>query len=267
MDFVTRTPEVIGWGRKTELTADVQKARDAANADPRDPMKWLAYGNALCGMHLYRNAIEAYSKGIAANPTCGELYRERAHRYVNLWQFAEAEADSVKAAPLLPEDWSVWYHYTLAMYFQGDYHKAEETSRQLLRVCKEEWQTVPPLAWLWRSLMMQGKKEEASEVVRSVTPQIAHIDWHEDYYDCLMMYKGLVTPEELTAKVKRTIDDPVFKVCIYAYTVAYGIANYYYLHGNMERYHEMLEFELSYAGKNDTTFGFAGCAAEKALDL
>ena len=267
MKLIKRDPEFIdpiGLVEESPLVAELNKALDA---DPENPQRYLDLGFQLCEESLFREGLEVYSKGLELFPDNAMLYRARAEQYLNCWQLYECQADSVKATAMLPKDWNSWYHYAVSSYYLQEYKKCEELSRYLISVCEDEDSKIPPLCWLYRSLMMQGRKDEANKAIEIFYEGMDHIDWHDDYYDCLRLYRGWVKPEELLDKCYRQFPIRDWKTSVYSYTVFYGVANWYYLNGDVEKYRELREQEIEFRFNFPRAFAYCGCLYEKALGM
>jgi tetratricopeptide (TPR) repeat protein len=101
-----------------------------------------------------RDAIEAYTRGIARHPAEARLYRHRGHRYITTRKFDEAIADLKRAATLVagkPDEIepdgapnkagiprstlqsNSWYHLGLAQDLRGDFQAALASYREGMR--------------------------------------------------------------------------------------------------------------------------------------
>ncbi len=78
---------------KTRLDADLAKAQTDYDRDPSsaDAAIWL--GRRLGYLGRFRDAIDAYTKGIATHPNEPRLYRHRGHRYITIRKFDLAITD------------------------------------------------------------------------------------------------------------------------------------------------------------------------------
>lgn len=259
MSKVLKEQQVGGLDRSDiRFTARLQRAYEALITDPRDGLRWVEAGHALGEQRLFREAVELLSRGIAENPLCGILYRWRAHRHLSCWEFPEATADFAVAASLLPNEWDVWYHYGLSWYLQGEYANAKKAYDRCMALTQTDEKRMAICAWMWRALMMQGKKAEADALLDSISPD-TNPGENFDYYRCLMMAKGLVKPEALFEKLA-----PHGNYNLMVVTEGYGLANYYYLQGDMQKYNETIDLVLK-TGEEDSwnAFGYLACVSER----
>ncbi len=251
----------------------VQKAREALakTPDSAEAILWLGRQLAVAG-HV-RDAIDIYTRGIAKFPADARFYRHRGHRYVTLREFDKAIADLTKASQLIagkpdePEPttadpnvmssetlhYAVYYHLGLAHYLKGEFERALPVYRQCLAVAKgNDDQTAGASDWLYMTLRRLGRTDEAAKVLGPIVPGMKVKD-DRQYYDRLMMYKGLRAPEDLL----RGDLDPVSEA-----TLAYGVANWHLYNGRKAEAKAL--FQRIITGPNWMPFGFIAAEAELA---
>jgi tetratricopeptide (TPR) repeat protein len=251
--------------------ANLRSARAALGKAPddADAILWLGRRAAVAG-HV-REAIDTFSQGIAKFPGDARFYRHRGHRYVTVREFDKAIADLTKASQLVagkpdePEPstadptvmssetlhYAVYYHLGLAYYLKGDFAHALPAYRQCLAVAKgNDDQTVGASDWLYMTLRRLGRTEEAAKVLEPIVPGMKVKD-DQQYYDRLLMYKGLRAPEDLL----RAGGDPVSQA-----TSAYGVANWYLYNGRKDEAKTL--FQKIITGPNWMPFGFIAAEAE-----
>jgi tetratricopeptide (TPR) repeat protein len=248
------------------------RAEFARSPDSADAALWL--GRQLAGAGYVREAIDVYTKAIAAFPKDARFYRHRGHRYVTLRQFDNAIADLAKAVQLIagkpdaPEPttadravmssetlhYGIWYHLGLAHYLKGDFKNALKAYRQCLAVAKKnnDDQVVGASDWLYMTLRRLGKKGEAAKVLQAITPGMKVKD-DQTYYDRLMMYKGRTTPEALVGSGGDAVT---------AATLEYGVANWYLYNGRKND--ALALFARIVGGANWMPFGYIAAEAELA---
>ncbi len=140
---------------KTRLEADLAKAQADYDRDPSsaDAAIWL--GRRLAYLGRFREAIDAYTRGIERHPNEPRLYRHRGHRYITIRKFDLAIADLRLAAQLtagrpdeiepdgapnkagIPRSTmqsNIWYHLGLAQYLSGDFNAALASYREGMKV-------------------------------------------------------------------------------------------------------------------------------------
>ena len=153
---------------KARLEADLAKAQAEYDRDPSsaDAAIWL--GRRLAYLGRFRDAIDAYAKGIARHSDEPRLYRHRGHRYITIRRFDRAIADLSKAAQLVantPDEIepdgapnakgiprstlqsNIWYHLGLAYYLKGDF---DRRSTRIDRACRCRGLTTT--CWLRRAI-------------------------------------------------------------------------------------------------------------------
>jgi tetratricopeptide (TPR) repeat protein len=269
-------PVDLGADARKTAEANLQAARDALSRAPQsaDAMVWLGRRAAAAG-HI-REAIDVLTRGIAKFPADARFYRHRGHRYITVREFDKAIADLTKASQLIagkpdePEPaladpklmssetlhYAVYYHLGLAHYLKGGFARALPVYRQCLAVARgatgNDDQTAGASDWLYMTLRRLGRAYEAAKVLEPIVPGMKIKD-DQQYYDRLLMYKGLKTPEDLL----RAGGDPVS-----AATLAYGVANWYLYNGRKDEAKAL--FEKIITGANWMPFGLIAAEAELA---
>ncbi len=203
--------------------------RDAAaklEASPNDPETVMLYGRALSALWRYRDAIVAYTKGIAAHPDHALLYRHRGHRYISVRKFDKAVADLTRAAELKSDEFDIWYHLGLAHFLRGEFGQAEEAYRRCREAARDDASVIAVSNWLYLTLMRQGKAEEAAAVLDGIREDM---DPGENvaYFNLLLFDKGIKTQNELeTAAAASDLDMA---------TTGYGLACRLLVRGEKEK--------------------------------
>jgi len=229
-------------------------AKAAAEANPYDPELWIKYGRALRRQSMHREAIDAYSMGISYSPFYPLLYRHKAHAYINTSRYAEAAADFEFAIRLDPQNVDCWYHLALSYFLMGDYERAEKVYKTCYKMSDEDLDVISCTDWLWMTLRRLGKREEAEKLLERITPDMKP-GMVVSYHRRLLMYKGLIKPEEL---MPEDADD------LEVVTMCFGLANYYYEIGQEEKGNAMILRVLE-AGKDNAwaAFGYQAALVEK----
>jgi tetratricopeptide (TPR) repeat protein len=250
----------------------VQAEKDlAANPKSADAIIWV--GRRLGYLWRYQDAIEMFSRGIAAHPNDPRMYRHRGHRYITIRRFDDAIADFDKAASLFagkPDEiepdgqpnaagkprstlqFNVWYHLGLAHYLKGDFEKALDAYDECMKVSTNDDALAATSDWLWMTLMRLNRKGDAAKVLERITPKMEVLE-NGSYHRRLLMYKGLEKPE--------TLLDPANADGLTIATQGYGVGNWYFVNGDGKRAREI--FEQVIAGPNWSAFGYI--AAESDL--
>jgi tetratricopeptide (TPR) repeat protein len=254
--------------------ASLQSAREALAKAPgsADAMLWFGRRAAIAG-HV-REAIDVFTRGMAKFPADARFYRHRGHRYVTVREFDKAIADLTKASQLIagkPDEtepsnadqkiassetlhYAIYYHLGLAHYLKGDFARALPVYRQCLAAAKgSDDETAGASDWLYMTLRRLGRTEEAAKVLEPIVTGMKVKD-DQQYYDRLLMYKGLRTPEDL---LRAGGGDPVS-----AATLAYGVANWYLYNGRKDEAKAL--FQKIITGQNWMPFGLIAAEAELA---
>jgi len=255
-----------------KLEADLAQAEKDLAARPNDAEAMIWVGRRLGYLWRFNDAIAMFTKGIAAHPANPKLYRHRGHRYISIRQFAKAEADFEKAAQLFkgqPDEiepdgapnpagkprstlqFNTWYHLGLARYLQGDFADAYPAYVECMKVSNNDDSIVATSDWMWMTLMRLNRKAEAARVLERIRPKMDILE-NGSYHRRLLMYKGLDKPEALLDTAKA--DDTTIA------TQGYGVGNFYYVTGDVNKAREVFEKVTSGGGWN--AFGFIAAEAD-----
>lgn len=250
--------QVMSWERNAlpeneELAkVDAEIVADSENAD-----LYMKKGLVLAGLGYYREAIECYSAAICINPFKWEYYRHRAHRFISCGLFADGVADFTIASRLNPTDWNVWYHLGLGYFLLGRYEKADWAYGVCESLSSTNDDLVAVTDWHFMTLQRMGKLDEARKLLEKITPDMEISDEVSgSYYKRLLVYKGVVAPEELFAGV-----NPEEGADLDVVTQGFGLANYYKLVGNEEQYKALLAKVIDTAAHSRWYSAFACLAS------
>lgn len=259
--------------QKSRLEADLAKAQADYDRDPSsaDAAIWL--GRRLAYLGRFRDAIDAYSKGIARHPDEPRLYRHRGHRYITVRKFDLAVADLQRAARLvagtpdqiepdgapnragIPRSTlqsNIWYHLGLAHYLNGDFTKALDAYREGMKVSRvNDDMLVATSDWLYMTLRRLKRDEEARAVLEPIREQMDILE-NGAYHARLLMYKGVRTPDSVLNL--NTADD------VQIATQGYGVGNWYLVNGDRGKAKEIFDRVLS--GRAWAAFGFIAAEAD-----
>jgi len=192
------------------------EARQAFERDPgEDNTIWL--GRRLAYAGRYREAIRVFTDGLARFPRSYRLLRHRGHRFITIRQFQRAAEDFDKAAefvrgrplevepdgipnkagkPVSNTQFNIFYHLGLTRFLSGDYNRAAEAYRECLKWSKNDDSVVAVTDWLFLTLKRLGRAGDAVRALTPIKPRMTIIE-NEAYHQRLLMYKGLVKPEDL----------------------------------------------------------------------
>ncbi|WP_035075852.1 tetratricopeptide repeat protein [Anditalea andensis] len=220
-----------------ELNKAIADYKDTATLEN---IIWKGRREAYIGR--YDLAIATFTEAISRFPNSYEALRHRGHRYITIRQFDKAIEDLQKASSLMkgeprqieldgiPNDqniplttvqFNVWYHLGLAHYLEGNFENALEAYRTCLEVSDNDDLIVATLDWKYMTLMKMGRESEAKELLDMVAEDMTIIE-NEAYHNRLLMYKGLLQPEEL---IDEDFDSELGR--LQYVTQGYGLGNYY----------------------------------------
>lgn len=228
----------------TALSGQLQKLEkakaDYKNNASLENVIWKGRREAYLGR--YDLAIETFTEAINKFPKSYEALRHRGHRYITIRELDKAIQDLRKAAtlmegeasqieqdgmpneqniPLTTIQFNVWYHLGLAHYLKEEYDNALTAYEKCLEVSNNDDLKVATLDWKYMTLMKLGKDEEATELLNLISEDMTIIE-NDSYHNRLLMYKGLIDPEEL---IEGDIDSDSGR--LQYVTQGYGLGNYY----------------------------------------
>ena len=235
-------------GDRDKLERNLAEARAALALDPSNPEQIVWVGRRLGYLWRIREAIEVYTDGISMHPDYAPLYRHRGHRYITLRMFHRAIDDLERAAeliedkpdkiepdgapnklniPLTTTAFNVWYHLGLARYLSGDFEGALTAYRACMKFSRRyDDNLVATTDWMYMTLRRLGREEEAKKLLEPIHADMEIIE-NSAYHQRLLMYKGLISPEELLPTTDATDLDWA--------TLGYGLGNWYYVNGELDR--------------------------------
>jgi tetratricopeptide (TPR) repeat protein len=270
------TAPEIGPEQKKTLDEKLAAATAAYVADPDAAESILWLGRRLSSLGRFREAIAAFSRGVARYPDDARFLRFRGHRYISVRELDKALADLTKAAQLIvdkkvadapePSDpgvapaadasslhYGVYYHLGLARYLRGEYAEAEPAYRSCLKASGSSVDSqTGALRWLYVTLRRLGKDSEAAALLVPVSADTKAKD-SPAYRDLLLLYKGLRTPAQLLALAKGDLDHP---------TYGYGVGEWLLLSGHKEQALDL--FREVARGRQWAAFGHIASEVELA---
>ncbi len=261
---------------RAEQEALLARAEAELAADPGDPERIIWVGRRTAYLGRYREAIEIYSRGIAAHPGHAALYRHRGHRHITLRQLDAAVADLSRAAELIagtpdrvepdglpnarnvPTSTShsnVWYHLGLAHFLKGDFERAAEAYRECLAFSTNPDMLSATSHWLYMTLRRLGRDQQAERLLEPIEPGMDVIE-NRDYFRLLRMYQGHEDPARLLAEAEEAGGVG------YA-TVAYGVGHWHLVRGERARAREIFR-RIVDSDAPWAAFGYIAAEAELA---
>jgi tetratricopeptide (TPR) repeat protein len=240
--------------------------------DDADAIIWLGRRTAYLGR--IRDAAAIFSMGVERHPEDPRMYRHRGHRFISLRLFDQAIEDLEKAGELIegtkdeiepdgiPNErgvpvsslhFNVWYHLALAYYLVGDYESALSCYDECLEVSEIPDKLVATTHWTYMTLRLLERKDEAEELLTPITEEMDIIE-NQHYHKLLLMYKGIVSVDDVMDEARR--QGPLAVA-----TVGYGVGNWYLYNGREEKAVEIYNEILDTGG----WVGFGYIAAEADL--
>lgn len=243
-----RIPDSPATFRKKDSLLRIAKA--AVEADPENLDNIIWHGRRTAYLSRYNEAIDIYTEGLKKHPDSPELYRHRGHRYISIRKFEEAIADFEKAAelakdreieiepdglpnklniPLSSLQFNIWYHLALAHYLRADFVAAAKAWEKCMVFSVNPDLQCATSDWLYMTYLRIGEEARAKKLLDAITPDMLIIE-NAAYHQRLLMYKGLVQPEELLDFENADMESRISIV-----TQGYGVGNYWLAKGEKEK--------------------------------
>jgi tetratricopeptide (TPR) repeat protein len=266
-------PIAIAPEEKAKLDSSLASAQAEYDQDPTDPERIIWLGRRLAYLWRYQEAIAIYSKGIELHPNYAKLYRHRGHRYITIREFGKAIVDLKKAAKLIegvpdeiepdgaPNKYNIptstshsniWYHLGLAYYLKGDFENALRSYPECMKFSKiNDDMLCATSDWLYMTYRRLGRAAEAQKILVPIHENMKILE-NYSYHKRLLMYKGLIPPDSLLDTQNSSDLDIA--------TQGYGVGNWYFYNGQIERAKEI--FEKVIKGKYWPAFGYIAAEAD-----
>jgi tetratricopeptide (TPR) repeat protein len=236
-----------------------------------DTVIWLGRRTAYLGR--IREAAAIFSQGIEAHPEDPRIYRHRGHRFISLRLFDQAIDDLERAAELIegtvdeiepdgiPNErnqpvsslhFNVWYHLGLTYYLVGDYESALSCYQEYLKISEIPDKLVATTHWTYMTLRLLERNDEAEELLAPITEEMDIVE-NQHYHRLLLMYKGIIKPDEVMKDAR--IQGPLAVA-----TVGYGVGNWYLYNDSTEKAVEIYNEILDTGGW--ASFGYIAAEAD-----
>jgi tetratricopeptide (TPR) repeat protein len=275
-NYDSRPAPPVSDEAKRNMETRLSEARARYAAEPNNPEAVIWLGRRLGYLGRFTEALETYTAGLKDFPREARLYRHRGHRYITLRRFDLAIADLKKAAALVkgrPDEvepdgqpnarniptstlqFNIWYHLGLAQYLTGQNKEALDSYRECLQVSKNNDSIVATTHWLYMILRRLKRTKEAARVLEPIHPGMEIIE-NDGYYRLTLMYKGLLSADELRAETLKQGSSAG------SHSVLYGIGNWHLYHGRRDEALKIYQAIL----KSDQWTSFGYIAAESDLN-
>lgn len=248
---------------KLMMRPDLEETKKKLAETPDDPDLWYELGKALSNAGESEASVDAYSKGLTLAPFDPYLYFARGCRLSTLGHFWSAIADLTFSIHL--EDIWLFHYYRATTYnLHGMYEESCEDFKACVRLA-ENWECCPMVHWLFTTYLLELKdKKRAVEALSLIPDDIVPPQMDYGYHRCVMLYKGLISPDafidikdmqEKCLKQKNRIN-------LELNTMYYGLFAYSVYTGDEARAKKALEELMKIAVPN--AFGYSkGCKYAK----
>ena len=231
-----RSPSGIEYRSQAD-TGPIARAQVALTADPKNVARFIELGVAQSGARQFREAIQTFTRGMAVAPNDPMLYRWRGHRYLSVREFDKAQTDLTKGLALDSTNYGILYHLGIVRFVRGDFARAAQMFTRAQPRAPEAGELAGSTDWLWMSLMRAGRKVEA-EAMLARRPDSLPVD--NAYARRLKLYRGEIGPEAVIT--------PADTADVQAATLAYGLGNWYLVHGDTAKAKSYFERSVKSGG-------------------
>ena len=246
-------------------------AKKEYDANPNDAEKLIWYGRRTAYLGDYREAINIYSEGISKFPSDARFYRHRGHRNISIREFDKAIIDFETAAKLVegtidriepdgqPNAYgipisslhsNINYHLGLSYYLTNDLEKALKVYQRDVARASNDDKVVSTTHWLYMTLRLLGRDAEAREALEPINKEMKIIE-NMVYHQLCLFYKGELSLGELQGDDFTDVMNDA---------MAYGIGNWHYYNGDLEKAKAVYERILSEGAW--ASFGFIAAEAD-----
>ncbi len=235
-----------------KLESELAEARARLAEAPQDPARIVWVGRRLGYLWRMKEAVAVFTGGIEQHPEYAPLYRHRGHRFISMRRFDEAIADFETAAtliegapevieadgmpnarniPLTTMAFNVWYHLGLTRYLKGDYDAAMVAFRNCLTHSRGLHDNIVSVVdWMYMTLQRADRGREADALLGLVREKMNIIE-NFAYHRRLLMYKGVIAPDELLDVESASALDLA--------TLGFGLGNWHWCNGRRDRAREI----------------------------
>jgi len=237
--------------RSQRDTGPVARAERALAAEPRTVQRFIELGVAQAGARQMQEAVQTFTRALAVAPNEPMLYRWRGHRNLSTRRFDQAMADLTRGYGLDSTNYGILYHLGVLRFVRGDFNAAADAFARALPRAPDPAERAGSTDWLWMSLQRAGRVAEAEAMLARRPDSVATT---AAYARRLRLYRGEITPDAVLTPTDTGDVDVA--------TLAYGVGNWYLVHGDTVR--ARAYFMRSVASGGWPAFGFIASEAELA---
>ena len=243
-----RSPAGVTY-RALRDTGPVAQAQRDLETHPHDLQKYIALGTAQAGARQMQEAVQTFTRALAIWPDSAILWRWRGHRNLSVRNFDQAMADLTRGYGMDSTVYGILYHLGVLRFVRGDFNAAADAFRRAQPLAPDAGELAGSTDWLWMSLMRAGR---ASEAAAMLARRPDSLPTTAAYARRLKMYRGEITPAQLITPADTSDIDVA--------TLAYGLGNWYMVHGDTAK--ARAAFQRSVKSGGWPAFGFIASEAE-----
>lgn len=215
---------------------------------------YLKIGGLYASTYRIVDAIAVYQQGIDQYPDSYRLHRVKGHRHLSLRELRPGITHLSKADQLIGSEdngdleydgsgkptgtYKYWVKYYSGVYYMltDDLNNAIKCYESCIALAIDNKNTVGPSAWLYHLNQMKGQPEIAQEIIDQIDEDL-DTDQGHPYFKQAMLFKGVLSPEELMAERPETTE----QWSVQDATVTFGVARYHAYQGDSTTYLALLD--------------------------
>lgn len=211
---------------------------------------FIEIGRQLITKARYREAAANFSEGLIRFPNSFKLLRYRGQHNLTLRKLVLSLNDLLKAKALIegqPDAWEtdaagkridtykhqIEYYLGVNYFLRKNYSAAATAFEASLSEAHDPNEIVKTTDWLYNTYMHNGGQNEAQKLLATVTPDFKS-DHKQPYFQSIMLFKGLGTPDDFLDKNKSPDQWSAQQVI-----QAYDVANWFYYTGNTAKANDL----------------------------
>lgn len=232
-------------------TGMIERLQSAIAAKPPTVETLIQLGLAHAAIREYRQAIRAFTQGMAIAPNNALLYRWRGHRYISVRELDSAIADLTRGNRLDSTSYDIWYHLGVARFVRAEFPAAADAFAHAQRLAPNDNEIAGATDWLWMSLSRAGRTADAQAALARAHDSL-RITTATAYAQRIKLYKGRIGPDQVLT--------PADTGDVAVATLAYGVGNWFLVKG--DRAAARTWFERAIRSGGWPAFGFIAAEAE-----
>jgi len=163
--------------------------------------------------------------------------KKQAAEFEQKRQFDKALADFTRGLRIDTTIYGIWYHMGIVRFARGEFSAAADCFRHAQPKAPNAEELAGSTDWLWMSLMRAGKSSAAAAMLARRPDSLPD---NSAYSRRLELYRGEIGPD--------AVFTPADTADVQVATLAYGLGNWYLVHGDTAKARAMFERSIKSGG-------------------